>query len=144
MCLQSISTCVSSTISAQTQKSLLPFSCSSPEPAPVTPFSIHLAPENLQSLKTLLSINKSFPLFQIINLLSDETSYQALHSSLVANDAQRPYHHPLRLASTTICLPASLLLRVSLLNGVWRETVGLGGAGDDEHCHTIGAVQSPY
>ena len=94
-----VSTCVSSTISAQTQKSLFRFSLF------------------LYAAKIIISVfREALPCKQIIvlickrNLLSDKTSHQALHSSIISNEAQIPSHHPLiwHLPSSVfppLCLP---------------------------------------
>lgn len=96
--------------------------------------SMSLPSESIQlkkkkkSLEKLSSVNKSLLLILKKNLLSDKTSHQALHSSIVLNEAQTPFRHPLGLASTIICHPASLSTCGSVYsNGVQRKTGGLEG-----------------
>lgn len=93
-----------------------------------------------QSLEKLSSVNKSLLLIlkKKLAVRWDVTPSSLLQhllkwrsNAIRSSSGSGIYHH----------LPSCLRLWVSLLNGVWRKTGGLGG--DEEHCRTIGAVQSP-
>lgn len=98
--------------------------------------------KNPQSLEKLSSVNKSLLLIlkKKLAVRWDVTPSSLLQhllkwrsNAIRSSSGSGIYHH---LSS---CL--SVRLWVSLLNGVWRKTGGLGG--DEECCRTIGAVQSP-
>lgn len=94
--------------------------------------SLPLVSEQLKKInkvfKEALHKLNPFVYSQKRNLLSDKTSHQAFHSSIILNEAQTPSHHPLGLACTISCLPASVRLLVQSIQWDVEEDGRGGGA----------------